>query len=109
MSDSPGNGSTLEVTCIASPASQLWSPTQKGLIQELEALQGMLRKYQMFAIEWRRERYRIIYVYISSCSVETFKSKLDKYLLTILDEPQITGMTMFRKAETNCIVDMRNV
>ena len=36
---------------------------------------------------------------ISSCSVETFKTKLDKYLLTILDEPQITGMTMFRKAE----------
>ena len=59
--------------------SQLWSPTKKGLIQDLEILQkNFLRKLtgfnklnywelletlQLFSLERRRERYTVIYVW----------------------------------------------
>jgi len=45
---------------------------------------------------------------LTSCSVDKFKSQLDKYLHTIPDEPQITGYTAFRRAKTNSIIEMRN-
>ena len=42
----------------------------------------------------------------TDCTVESFKGKLDKYLRTIPDEPQITGYTAMRRAETNSLLDM---
>ena len=43
---------------------------------------------------------------ITECPVDAFKSQLDKFLDTVPDEPQITGMPMYRRAEPNSIVDM---
>ena len=43
---------------------------------------------------------------LTDCSIDTFKSQLDCYLHTIPDEPQITGYTAHRRAETNSILDM---
>ena len=169
-------------------AAQLWSPIQKGLIQKLEELQWSfvrkikscsrsdywttLKKFRLYSLERRRERYRVIYLWkilegivpnlstngeihainnerqgrkcrtqknilnslprirklrdssfstnavklfnalpkeirnITECPVDAFKSQLDKFLGTVPDEPQIIGMTMFRRAESNSIVDM---
>ena len=169
-------------------AAQLWSPIQKGLIQQLEELQWSfvrkikscsrsnywttLKKFRLYSLERRRERYRVIYLWnileglvpnlntngevhqvnnerqgrkcriqknilnslprirklrdssfsvnavkllnalpkqirnITECPVDAFKSQLDKFLDTVPDEPQITGMTMYRRAESNSIVDM---
>ena len=42
----------------------------------------------------------------SGCSVDTFKRKLDKYLLTIPDEPQVTGYTAMRRTDSNSLLDM---
>ena len=154
--------------------SQLWSPSVKGLIQELEILQKtfvkkisgayklnyweLLNKLKLFSLERRRECYQIIYVWKileelvpnfthaengdivggigsnvqnrlgrkctlptmergsyqsiranslafqgprlfnclpkslhnpSGCSVSQFKAKLDKFLQTVPDEPQV--------------------
>ena len=46
---------------------------------------------------------------LSNCSVQTFKNHFDKYLLTIPDEPQLVGMTIFRRSDSNSNVHMRNV
>ena len=59
--------------------SQLWSPSKKGLIQEIEDIQrsftrkvygcvdedywGRLKKLHLYSLERRRERYQIIYIW----------------------------------------------
>ena len=43
---------------------------------------------------------------ITRCSVDCFKRKLDKYLWTVPDEPQIPGYTAQRRADSNSLVDM---
>ena len=43
---------------------------------------------------------------VTQCSVDCFKRKLDKYLWTVPDEPQIPGYTAQRKADSNSLVDM---
>ena len=40
------------------------------------------------------------------CSVDVFKGQLDKFLLTVPDEPQITGYTAQRRAESNSLLGM---
>ena len=42
----------------------------------------------------------------TGCSVDNFKKELDNFLASVPDEPQITGMTMYRRAASNSIVDM---
>ena len=42
---------------------------------------------------------------MSGCSVDQFKSKLDRHLTSIPDEPLIPGLTQLRQVETNSIVD----
>ena len=153
--------------------SQLWSPCAKGDIQKIELIQrdfvrkiavrsplnywDTLKHFNLYSLERRRERYRIIYVWkiiehmvpnissneqrqisvqftsrfgrkccvpppsgtsrfsslyenslavngpklfnvmpqyirdITNCSVNTFKSNLDKFLCTIADQPSIPG------------------
>ena len=43
---------------------------------------------------------------IHGCSTEKFKRRLDKYLATVPDEPQIPGYTASRKADSNSLLDM---
>ena len=43
---------------------------------------------------------------ITRCSVDCFKRKLDKYLWTVPNEPQIPGYTAQRRADSNSLVDM---
>ena len=43
---------------------------------------------------------------VTRCSVDVFKGQLDKFLLTVPDEPQITGYTAQRRAESNSLLDM---
>ena len=167
--------------------SQIWCPNRRGDIQRLEAVQwsfirkingtfGLnywecLKKFKLYSLQRRRERYRIIYVWkilenlvpdtgdpgiqphlsprngrtclipgikrtsprrlqtlrlstlgvhgaklfncmpkevrdLSRCSVEKFKTQLDKILLQILDEPLIPGYTAMRRRDTNSITDM---
>ena len=43
---------------------------------------------------------------ITGCSVDSFKRQLDKYLRTVPDEPQITGYTAIRRADSNSILHM---
>lgn len=45
----------------------------------------------------------------TNCSVPEFKSKLDRFLSSVPDEPQIVGMTQYRRAETNSLVDMIHI
>jgi hypothetical protein len=44
---------------------------------------------------------------ITGCTVDSFKTELDKYLGSIPDEPQIPGYTLYRRAESNSIIHMR--
>ena len=46
---------------------------------------------------------------MTGCTVDTFKRRLDKYLLTILNEPQILGYTAHRRADSNSLVDMTSL
>jgi len=39
--------------------------------------------------------------------VDSFKTELDKYLGSIPDEPHIPGYTLYRRAESNSIINMR--
>ena len=169
-------------------ASQLWSPIRKGPIQQLEDLQwcflrkikscvrgnywATLKKFRLYSLERRRERYRVIYLWkmieglvpnldsngaieqtinerqgrkcrlknnvmnslprirtlrdgsfsanavklfnsipkeirnATNCNVDSFKSQLDDFLKSVPDEPQIPGMTRYRRADSNSIVDM---
>ena len=43
---------------------------------------------------------------ITRCSVDVFKGQLDKFLQTVPDEPQITGYTAQRWADSNSLLDM---
>jgi len=43
---------------------------------------------------------------IMGCTVDSFKRRLDRYLKTIPDEPQIPGYTAQRRAESNSLLDM---
>ena len=43
---------------------------------------------------------------ITRCSVDCFKRKLDEYLWTVPDEPQIPSYTAQRRADSNSLVDM---
>ena len=43
---------------------------------------------------------------IIKCSVDVFKGQLDRILLTVPDEPKITGYTAQRRAESNSLLDM---
>ena len=43
---------------------------------------------------------------LSGCSVDAFKHKLDRYLSTVPDEPQIRGYTAMRRAESNSLLHM---
>ena len=167
--------------------SQLWCPLKTGDIQAIEMVQRsflrklsctghmsyweQLKSLQLYSLERRRERYRIIYVWrilegqvpnvgtqkvvgkwherrgrecipprvnarahsqvqkliyaslavhgqklfntlpswlrnITRCSVDSFKRRLDRYLSTVPDEPQIPGYTAMRRAESNSLLDM---
>ena len=43
---------------------------------------------------------------ITGCSIDVFKCRLDRYLWTIPDEPQIPGYTAQRRADSNSLLDM---
>ena len=43
---------------------------------------------------------------VTNCSVEEFKTELDRFLSNVPDEPQIPGYTAMRRAESNSLVDM---
>lgn len=170
--------------------SQLWSPTKKGDIQNLEMVQrsfirkidGMrsltywnqLNVLKLYSLERRRERYMVIYTWkileglcpnfgdpnrggissyknerrgrfckvplvkngasakiktlrysgfsikapqlfnsmpasirnMESCSMEQFKRALDIFLSRVPDQPQISGYTSSRMAESNSLVHM---
>ena len=43
---------------------------------------------------------------ISGCSVDSFKRRLDRYLATVPDEPQIRGYTSMRRADSNSLLHM---
>ena len=45
---------------------------------------------------------------ITHVPVDKFKKALDKFLSTVPDEPQIPGYTMYRRADTNSLVNMAN-
>jgi hypothetical protein len=42
----------------------------------------------------------------TECTVHAFKRSLDKFLETVPDEPQITGYTAMRRAESNSLIHM---
>ena len=42
------------------------------------------------------------------CSVDLLKMKVDKFLQSIPDEPQIPGYTICRRAETNSLLDINH-
>ena len=46
---------------------------------------------------------------ITDCSTDVFKNRLDNYLSTIADEPQIPGYTAIRRAETNSLLHMQHL
>lgn len=43
---------------------------------------------------------------LSNCSKGVFKTSLDNFLKTVPDEPQISGYTANRRADTNSLLDM---
>jgi len=43
---------------------------------------------------------------LTNCSTESFKRRLDSFLMTVPDEPQLPGYTAFRRAESNSLLDM---
>ena len=43
---------------------------------------------------------------MSGCTVDTMKHKLDKYLATVPDEPQLQGYTAQRQADSNSLLEM---
>ena len=45
----------------------------------------------------------------TGCSVDAFKRKLDRFLRTVPDEPQIPGYTAMRRADSNSLLDMVKV
>ena len=45
----------------------------------------------------------------TNCSKDVFKNCLDNYLKTVADEPQIRGYTLYRRADTNSLIDMASL
>ena len=43
---------------------------------------------------------------LTSCSLDSFKHQLDKYLRTIPDKPLVQGYTLYRRADSNSLTDM---
>ena len=43
---------------------------------------------------------------LTNCDKNYFKRSLDNFLKTVPDEPQISGYTVFRRADTNSLLDM---
>ena len=43
---------------------------------------------------------------LSDCGKDTFKNCLDNFLKTVPDEPQISGYTKYKRAESNSLIDM---
>ena len=43
---------------------------------------------------------------MTGCKVDLFKRRLDKYLSTIPDEPQVLGYTAQRRADSNSVLHM---
>ena len=43
---------------------------------------------------------------ISGCNINMFKNRLDNFLATVPDEPQIRIYTIMRRADTNSLVHM---
>ena len=43
---------------------------------------------------------------MTGCKVDMFKRRLDKYLSTIPDEPQVLGYTAQRRADSNSVLHM---
>ena len=43
---------------------------------------------------------------MTGCKVDMFKRRLDNYLSTIPDEPQVLGYTAQRRADSNSVLDM---
>ena len=166
---------------------QLWNPKKKGEINKLEILQKnftrrtaganqldyweRLRKFRLYSLERRRERYIIVYVWkilenlvpnittecirstlkprtgrlcivptinrnaktrvktlkssnfvingpklfnclpshlrnMTNCSLELFKTELDRFLELLPDEPLIPGYTSGRNHTTNSLIDV---
>ena len=46
---------------------------------------------------------------LTNCSKDVFKKHLDNYLRTVPDEPQISGYTLFKRADSNSVIDMINL
>ena len=46
---------------------------------------------------------------VTNCNKDVFKNCLDAYLKTVADEPQIRGYTLYRRADTNSLIDMANL
>ena len=178
--------------CLVLPildyCSQLWSPSKVGEIQQIEEVQRVftrkihaanrkdywlrLKTHNLYSLERRRERYRILYVWkilegivpnlvgqseilpkpslrygrlcrvppltntastkfqnlregsfcinaprlfnsipshlrnLTGVSLLTFKQELDKFLLTVPDEPLCNGYTGCRRAESNSLLHM---
>ena len=44
---------------------------------------------------------------ISGCSIEMFKSFLDRFLKLVLDEPLIPGYTVMRRADSNSLLHLK--
>ena len=45
---------------------------------------------------------------MAGCTMDKFKSALDKYLSKIPDEPLIPGLTKYRRTDTNSLIDWIN-
>ena len=45
---------------------------------------------------------------MTGCTMDKFKSALDKYLSKIPGEPLITGLTKYRRTDTNSLIDWIN-
>lgn len=43
---------------------------------------------------------------MTRCSLDAFKRKLDRFLTTVPDEPQMTGYTAMRRADSNSVIHM---
>ena len=41
--------------------------------------------------------------------MDSFKIKLDKFMKTVSDEPQIAGYTSYRRANSNSLLDMHKL
>ena len=73
---------------------------QSSLIRNLKEASFTIHGPQLFNVlpKWIRN--------ITGVSVDKFKDKLDEFLQTIPDEPQIIGYTAIRRADSNSIIDM---